>query len=141
VIAEVCELIASDLRSRSIVLRTELEPGLPAMLVDRVQLQQLLVNLTRNAIEAMEGVGSPVRELRITSSRGRQEVVVRVCDTGVGVENLEKAFEPFHTTKPNGMGMGLAICRSIVEAHGGRLWAEAGVPRGSVFSFALPAID
>jgi len=141
VIAEVGELIAGDLRSRSIILRTELEPTLPAVLVDRVQLQQLLVNLTRNAIEAMEGGGPPLQELCITSARGKQEIVVRVCDTGIGMKSVEKAFEPFYTTKPNGMGMGLAICRSIVEAHGGRLWAEAVAPRGSVFSFALPAMD
>jgi PAS domain S-box-containing protein len=141
VIAEVGELLASDLRNGSIILRTELEPSLPAVLVDRVQLQQLLVNLTRNAIEAMEGVETPRKELCITSLRGAQEIVVRVRDTGIGMESFEKAFEPFYTTKPNGMGMGLAICRSIVDAHGGRLWAEASAPRGSVFSFALPARD
>jgi len=141
VIAEVGELLAGDLRSGAIVLRTELEPALPAVLVDRVQLQQLLVNLTRNAIEAMEGAQTPPKELCITSSRGAQEVVVRVRDTGIGMESFDKAFEPFYTTKPNGMGMGLAICRSIVDAHGGRLWAEPGEPGGSVFSFALPAIQ
>jgi signal transduction histidine kinase len=138
VIAEVGELLASDLRSGSIVLKTELEPTLPAVLVDRVQLQQLLVNLTRNAIEAMEGAEIPLKELFIISSRGAQEVLVRVRDTGIGVDSFDKAFEPFYTTKPNGMGMGLAICRSIVDAHGGRLWAEPSEPRGSVFGFALP---
>jgi PAS domain S-box-containing protein len=141
VIAEVGELLASDLRGGSIIFRTELEPTLPAVLVDRVQLQQLLVNLTRNAIEAMEGGGNPRKELSISSVRGAQEIIVRVRDTGIGMENFEKAFEPFYTTKSNGMGMGLAICRSIVDAHGGRLWAEAGAPSGSVFSFALPAIE
>ena len=140
VIAEVCELIASDLRKRSIVLRTALDPALPAVFVDRVQLQQLLVNLTRNAIEAMEA-GPPLKELCISSLRGEQEIVVRVRDTGVGTESFEKVFEPFYTTKPNGMGMGLAICRTIVDAHGGRLWAQAGASSGSEFSFALPTME
>jgi PAS domain S-box-containing protein len=141
VIAEVSELIASDLRSRSIVFRSALEPKLPAVLVDRVQLQQVLVNLTRNAMEAMADDRALVKELCITSRRNEQGILVRVCDTGIGMDSVERAFEPFYTTKQNGMGMGLAICRSIIEAHGGRLWAEAGVASGSVFSFALPAVE
>jgi PAS domain S-box-containing protein len=137
VIEEVCELISSDLRTRSIQLRTVLDRTLPDLCVDRVQLQHVLSNLTRNAIEAMESSGSQ-KELCITSYREDQRIVVRVEDTGIGMDNFEQAFEPFFTTKDNGMGMGLAICRSIIEAHGGKLWAGRRGERGAVFSFALP---
>ncbi|MEJ0085223.1 MAG: PAS domain-containing protein [Pseudomonadota bacterium] len=139
VIEEVCKLIAAEARRQSINVRTELQPTLPLIRADRVQLQQVLANLTRNAIEAMETVTDGARELRIASLHEGPRVVVHVQDTGTGMPEYSTAFEPFYTTKAQGMGMGLAICRSIVEAHGGLLWATGAEPRGSVFSFALPA--
>ncbi|MEJ1963554.1 MAG: PAS domain S-box protein [Gammaproteobacteria bacterium] len=138
VIGEICRLIEPEMRRRSIVLNTHLAPGLPPILADRVQIQQVLSNLTRNAMEAMEPVTDGPRELYIASLREERSVVIRIHDTGIGMHDFRSAFEPFFTTKPNGMGMGLAICRTIVEAHGGRLWAARPAAKGSVFSFSLP---
>jgi PAS domain S-box-containing protein len=139
VIEEFCRLIEGEVRGRSIALRADLADELPPAVADRTQLQQVLANLTRNAIESMELVTDRPRELRIESVREERKVIVRVQDSGTGVTNLKAAFEPFFTTKPNGMGMGLAICRSIVEAHGGQLWASPARPHGAIFSFSLPA--
>ena len=138
VIGEICRLIEPEMRRRSIVLSTQLEPDLPPVLADRVQIQQVLSNLTRNAMEAMEPVMDRPRELSITSRRENDSVVIRIQDTGIGMHDFKSAFEPFFTTKPSGMGMGLAICRTIVDAHGGRLWASRPTPHGSLFSFSLP---
>jgi signal transduction histidine kinase len=107
-----------------------------------VQLQQVILNLIMNAIEAMSEVSEGSRELLIGTSVDRPDgVVVAVRDSGPGLrqESLDRLFDPFYTTKPAGMGMGLPICRSITEAHGGRLWAAANVPQGASFHFTLPA--
>jgi C4-dicarboxylate-specific signal transduction histidine kinase len=108
---------------------------------DRVQLQQVLLNLIVNAIEAMSGVRDRTRELRIVSRpEGPNAVMVEVRDsgTGIGAQSAERVFESFYTTKPEGLGIGLSISRSIVEAHGGRLSASANSPHGAVFRFSLP---
>jgi len=109
---------------------------------DRVQLQQVIVNLILNAVEAMSSVEEGARELSISTTQNQtSDVLVAVQDTGPGIDpaNLERIFSPFYTTKTNGLGMGLSICRSIIAAHGGRLWAEANRPRGAIFKFTLPA--
>jgi signal transduction histidine kinase len=122
-------------------LRTELAPALPAILGDRVQLQQVIINLVMNGIEAMQSATDRPRELVIRSRQDeKQQVLASVTDCGVGIsaENADRLFNPFFTTKSTGMGMGLAICRSIMEAHGGRLWATANIPHGATFQFNLP---
>jgi signal transduction histidine kinase len=114
-----------------------LQGDLPVVTVDRIQIQQVLINLIRNGIEAMDSVpGENV--LRLGVRRADDVVQAEVVDAGPGVANPDRIFEPFFTTKGNGMGMGLAICRSIIESHGGRLWAERGEPRGAKFVFTLP---
>jgi len=117
-----------------------MDPNLPQVEVDRVQVQQVLLNLIRNAMESMEH--SPVRELAVAASMHDGHVLIEVSDTGIGIaqEIADKLFQPFVTTKPDGMGIGLAISRTIIEAHGGRLWAESNPNGGSVFRFTLPAI-
>jgi len=139
VIAEVCQLMIDDVTTRNIEIRTVLDHDLPAALADRVQMQQVLVNLMRNGIDAMDGVADGPKSLTIRSRReGTDRVLVEIRDHGGGVEDAEKIFEPFFTTKADGMGMGLAICRSIVEAHEGRLWATKGDPAGTAFLFSIP---
>jgi signal transduction histidine kinase len=120
----------------------QLAEGLPRVQGDRVQLQQVLLNLIINAIEAMRDVGEEERELVISTLNEPDGVSVEVRDSGPGFapETLEHVFEVFYTTKPGGLGMGLSISRSIIEAHGGRLWTSANLPRGASFQFALPAI-
>jgi signal transduction histidine kinase len=108
---------------------------------DRVQLQQVIINLVMNAIEAMQSVTDRPRELVIRSRQDEpQQVLLGVTDCGVGIstEDADRLFTAFFTTKTNGMGMGLSICRSIIEAHGGRLWATANMPHGVTFQFTLP---
>jgi hypothetical protein len=139
VIEEVCGLLESDLRRRCITMHLDLQALQVPILADRVQLQQVLSNLLRNAIEALDRVSERTREIEISSSTERERVVVHVRDTGEGMDDFAQAFDPFFTTKSNGMGMGLAICRSIVEAHGGRMWGRRAKPCGSIFSFSLPA--
>ena len=109
---------------------------------DRVQLQQVVLNLIVNAVEAMGSVGEGTRELTISTEQTKTKgVLVAVRDSGPGIdpENIERVFEAFYTTKSGGVGMGLSICRSIVEAHEGRLWATANLPRGAIFHFTVPA--
>jgi signal transduction histidine kinase len=111
------------------------------ILGDRVQLQQVIINLVLNGIEAMQSVTDRPRELVIRSRQEeRQQVLVSVTDCGIGIsaENADLLFNPFFTTKSGGMGMGLSICRSIMQAHGGQLWAIANVPHGATFKFTLP---
>jgi signal transduction histidine kinase len=122
-------------------VRTQLAEGLPRVQGDRVQLQQVLLNLIINAIEAMRDVGEEQRELLVSSRNEPDGVSVEVRDSGPGFAPaaLERVFEAFYTTKPDGLGLGLSICRSIIEAHNGRLWASANLPRGAVFGFIAPA--
>jgi signal transduction histidine kinase len=141
-IREVIELTHTEVVKNSISLRTELADGLLIVQGDRVQLQQVILNLIINAIEAMSGVSEGKRELLIgTGNDESRSVLVRIGDSGPGLAaaTLERLFQPFCTTKPNGLGLGLSICRSIVEAHGGRLWVTTNVPCGAIFQFALPA--
>ena len=135
-------LVHGEVRGHRVTLRTELAQDLPPVAGDRVQLQQVILNLVMNGIESMKKVADRPRELLITSrSEASGMVLVAVQDTGVGLEpkDAERVFEAFYTTKAEGLGMGLAICRSIIEAHGGRLWAEANEPSGAVFQFTLPS--
>jgi signal transduction histidine kinase len=123
-------------------LQTQLAEGLPLVQGDRVQLQQVILNLIVNAVEAMSGVSEGARELLISTGKDASNaVLVAVRDSGSGLDpkGLDRLFDAFYTTKPSGMGMGLSICRSIIEAHGGRVWATANVPQGAVFKFTLPA--
>jgi PAS domain S-box-containing protein len=142
VIRGIVELARGETLRSGVSVRTALENYLPRIRGDRVQLQQVLLNLVINAVEAMAGTDQDSRKLLITSGKAESGgVLVAVRDTGSGLPPgaIEHLFEPFHTTKPNGMGMGLSICRSIVEAHGGRLRASANLPCGAVFEFMLPA--
>jgi PAS domain S-box-containing protein len=135
----VIALMRSELHRNHVLLRTELADDLPLGVADRIQLQQVILNLIMNAIEAM--VEGRPRQLVVASGHDRSEhVLVAVRDSGRGLdpEGARRLFEAFYTTKPEGMGMGLAISRSIIEAHGGRLWASANTPRGAVFQFTLP---
>ena len=157
---EVMILAQSEVQRNRVSLQTRLADDLPPIMGDRTQVQQVMLNLLINAIEAMSGVGEGPRELWLSSEKfvevtGESEgtgadraladvewthVLITVRDSGPGVDpkSLNRLFDAFYTTKPQGMGMGLAISRSIIEAHGGRLWAMANVSLGAVFRFTLP---
>jgi C4-dicarboxylate-specific signal transduction histidine kinase len=140
-IREVIELTRGEVVKNGVSVCTELPDGLPLIEGDRVQLQQVVLNLIVNAVQALGTLADGTRELLITTAQAKpHEVLVAVKDSGAGLaaDDLEHILEPFYSTKLDGMGMGLAICRSIVEAHGGRLWVEANEPRGAVFRFTLP---
>jgi len=142
VINEVLGLTNGELKRRAIVVHSQLEEKLAPVKASRVQLQQVLFNLITNAIVAMELVTDRNRLMKIKSElRSSGEVQVTVEDSGKGVDpqNMDRIFSSFFTTKPESMGMGLSICRSIIESHGGRLWATNGSPYGAVFQFTLPA--
>jgi PAS domain S-box-containing protein len=141
-IREVIELTRDEAKKNRVSVRTHLAEDLPLIRGDRVQLQQVMLNLIVNAVQAMSGVGDGARELQISTGTAESEgVLVTVRDSGPGLapSSLERLFDAFYTTKADGMGMGLSICRSIIEAHGGRLWASANLPRGAVFQFTAPA--
>ena len=141
-IREVIELTRGEAVKYGASVQTQLAAGLPLILGDRVQLQQVILNLIVNAVEAMGGVCERPRELLIsteTTESGDVRVAVRDSGPGLDPAKLKRLFEAFYTTKPGGLGMGLSICRSIIEAHGGRLWAEANEPRGAIFQFTVPA--
>jgi signal transduction histidine kinase len=144
-IQEVLKLVDADLRSRQITVSTSLREGLPELLADRAQLQQVFVNLFMNAIEAMRTVTDGVRLLRIRSDfiQDHSGVLVTVEDSGTGIDSKDKArvLEPFFSTKPAGTGIGLAICQSIVESHGGHIRVSDNHPRGAIFHVALPDGD
>jgi signal transduction histidine kinase len=138
----VIELIYDEVLKNRVSVRTQLADGLPIIQGDGVQIQQVVLNLILNAVQAMGAVTDGTRELLVTTSQtDPNEVCLGVQDTGPGLspESLPRLFEPFYTTKPEGMGMGLSICRSIIEAHGGRLWATPCQPQGALFQFTIPA--
>jgi PAS domain S-box-containing protein len=138
---EVIALLQRELASHQVALRTELALTLPMILGDRVQLQQVIINLAMNGMEAMQSATDRPRELVIRSHLDEaQHVLVSVTDYGLGIaaENADRLFDAFFTTKSSGMGMGLSICRSIIEAHDGLLWATANEPHGATFQFTLP---
>jgi two-component system sensor kinase FixL len=141
VIEETIPLVRSQAISNRVTLRLHLSSGLPAVLADRIQLQQVIINLVINAIDAMKPAVDRLRELTIQSKLGEDgQLLVAAQDTGVGIESdkIDRLFDAFFTSKPDGMGMGLSICRSIIEAHGGRIWASANVGPGATVQFTLP---
>ena len=138
IIREMTVLLRTEAIRNSVLIHSELEVDIPNILADRVQLQQVFMNLMLNAIEAMKDNGG---ELTIRARLNlKRQLVFLISDTGVGLptENVEQIFDAFHTTKPQGTGMGLAITRSIVESHGGRIWATPNEERGASFHFTLP---
>ena len=140
VIVEVLALAQNEARRHRVSLNRQLKEDLPRVRGDRVQLQQVVLNLIMNGLEAIARSKNGTRELSITSDvDDAQNVIVAVRDSGEGLDsaNLERVFDAFYTTKPQGMGMGLAISRTIIESHGGRLWATTNSPKGAVFQFTL----
>ena len=140
-ILEVLALIRAEIAKNAVSAKTQLSQGLPPVWGDRVQLQQVMLNLLINAIEAMSGMVEGSRELLISTERTHSDaVLIAVRDSGPGFlpESAERLFESFYTTKPGGLGMGLSICHSIIEAHDGRLWATSSLPHGAVLQFTLP---
>jgi PAS domain S-box-containing protein len=138
---EVIALTRSELRRNRTSLQTQLADDLPLILGDRVQLQQVMLNLILNAVEAMTQSSEAARELLIRTEHDESDgAFVAIKDSGPGLkpESLDRLFDPFYSTKPGGMGMGLSICRSIIEAHGGRMWATPNLPHGAVFQFTVP---
>jgi len=141
VIQEIIELTRSEAMKNGVLMRTEPADGLPLVRGDRVELLQVILNLVLNAVEAMSALTEGPRELQIVTSRiESNNVLIAVLDTGPGLAPAaeKNLFKAFHTTKQNGLGLGLSICRSIVESRGGRMWASANTPRGAVFQFTLP---
>jgi C4-dicarboxylate-specific signal transduction histidine kinase len=141
-IQETVALVRGEMNGNQATLRTDLTPDLPAVLGDGVQLQQVLLNLLINGLEAMSGISDRVRELVIRSQRQDDPdgvfVAVRDCGIGLDPQILDRVFDAFVTTKPQGLGMGLSICRSIITAHGGRLWATPNMDHGATFQFTVP---
>jgi len=141
VVGEAITLVERQLIRHQISLRTELVPALPKIPGDRVQLQQVIINLLMNGIEAMEPITDQPRELLIRSGKDdANQLILSVTDNGIGIsaENANRLFNAFFTTKSNGLGMGLSICRSIVEAHGGRMSASSNEGPGATFQIVLP---
>ncbi len=138
-IRDVLEITGNEITRNHIAIRLDLAADLPLVLGDRIQLQQVLINVVTNGIEAMRGITVGQRELLIRSSRTNREVLIEVQDSGPGVkpEDVERIFEPFFTTRPEGIGMGLSISRSMVESHGGRIWTVP-ISRGALFAISLP---
>ena len=140
-VREVLALVGDEAKRNRVTIRTRFASDLSPVSGDRVQLQQIVLNLIMNAIEAMSGVEDRSRELMITTRNiDAEQVQVSVADSGIGIDpqKLDKIFDSFYTTKPSGMGMGLSISRSILQAHGGRLWASANDGPGATFQFSLP---
>ena len=139
VVQDCMRLMRNDLLNRRVSCRVHLAPGLPSCLGDRIQLQQVLLNLLINACDALPDEPGE-RTVLVRTSPSETGVCTEVVDTGIGIpaDMLERIFTPFETTKPNGMGMGLAVCRTIIRAHRGRIWAENAPPRGTRACFDLP---
>jgi len=140
-IREVLTLVRSEVENHHVVIYPELLGDLPQVSANRVQLRQVIVNLLMNAVDAMDAVTDGARAVRIkTEIYDPNYLLIAVEDTGTGIDpkHIDRVFDAFFSTKLNGMGMGLSICRSIIEAHGGRVWATTNVPRGAVFQFTLP---
>jgi C4-dicarboxylate-specific signal transduction histidine kinase len=143
-IMEVVALIGAEALRNRVSLQAELSNGLPLVLGDRIQLQQVILNLITNAIQAMSGTDPAHQQVLVATRKdGSKGVLVEVRDAGVGLEGiaLDRLFDAFYTTKPDGMGIGLAVSRTIIESHGGQLWASPNVPKGAVFQFRLPTND
>lgn len=141
VIGEVLDLMRVELRRHEIQIVTQLGPNLPPVIADRIQLQQVIMNLLVNSVEAMAAVDPGERKLNLaTRDHDRDHVLLAIADKGTGVdpEKSDRIFDPLFSTKPEGIGMGLSICRTIVERHGGRLWASPNPPQGSIFQFTVP---
>jgi C4-dicarboxylate-specific signal transduction histidine kinase len=140
-VEETISLATRELSQNNVSLETQLAENLPQILADRIQLQQVILNLIINACEALTAADDEFRKLSISTAREMDGVALTVRDTGVGIDpqQIETVFEAFHTTKPGGMGMGLAVSRSIIEGHGGRLWAEPNEPHGAIFKFTIPS--
>jgi hypothetical protein len=139
VIGEVLRLLGGETTKRRVTVETSLETAIPPVVADRVQLQQLVLNLLINGLDAMDEVADRPRKLCISSRRHCEtSALVEIRDSGAGLKDPDKIFEAFFTTKEKGMGMGLTICRSIVEAHDGRLWASPAEGAGAIFHFTLP---
>ena len=142
IVREVLKLVRVDLVSRGVAVHTELAPTLPTVLADRIQLQQVLLNLVINGCDAMAGDATDSKQIVVRTGRSEGEGLwVSVGDKGQGLApgTLEKVFDPFFTTKSRGMGLGLSVCRTIISAHGGKLWAANNEDRGATFRFSLPA--
>jgi PAS domain S-box-containing protein len=140
-IGEVLALIGDEARRKSVIVRTQFADDLSPVSGDRVQLQQVVLNLVMNAIEAMSVIDERARELAISTRSidpGQVQVTVQDSGTGIDPQTIDRIFDSFYTTKPGGMGMGLSICRSILQAHGGRIWTMASDGRGTIFHFTLP---
>jgi signal transduction histidine kinase len=144
VVNDVVSLTRHEVLSHGVSLRLKLASGLPPLLGDRVQLQQVILNLVMNGIQAMDGISDRPRELHIESHEDKAaKVVIAVQDSGAGIspENADRLFDAFFSTKSNGMGMGLSICRSIIEAHEGRIEASNNAEYGAIFQCILPSIS
>jgi signal transduction histidine kinase len=140
-IREVVALVRGEFQRNAVSLRTEFSNDLPLVPADRIQLQQVILNLIVNALEAMSGVSQLQRELSLGSEQdGSNGVLITVRDSGAGLDrtSMDRLFDAFYTTKAQGMGMGLAISRTIIESHGGTLWATPNEPHGAIFRFRLP---
>ncbi len=140
-VEETISLATRELSQNNVSLETQLARDLPLVWADRIQLQQVILNLIINACEALTTVEDEPRKLFISTASAVEGVALTVRDSGFGIDpqEIEAVFEAFHTTKPGGMGMGLAVSRSIIEGHGGRLWAEPNEPRGAIFKLIVPS--
>jgi len=143
-IREVLAIVGDEAKRKSVMIRTRFADEVPPVFGDRVQLQQVMLNLVMNGLEAMSSVSERARELVITTGNidaGQVQVTVEDSGSGVDPNTIERIFDPFYTTKPSGMGMGLSISRSILQNHGGRLWAAPNDGPGTSFHFTLPKYD